>query len=145
MKDKWWKMKDEWLMMKDEGWKMKNEGWKFWGIVGFDLWLTDERTFAIVESLSRLKTKIQLEYPPMLFLDLCNIVKCSQFWGFYSIFCTVVPIFVCWEFSLVLYLRVSTFFHCYISKIYSNPLVKNEGSNKRQKMKYVILEWSQSN
>ena len=51
-------MRKEWWMMKDEGWRMKDEGW-FQAVVGFDLWQTDERTnertFAIVESLSRLK------------------------------------------------------------------------------------------
>ena len=41
--------------MKDEGWKMKNEGLRFWAVGDFDLWQTDEWTFAIVESLLWLK------------------------------------------------------------------------------------------
>ena len=59
MKDQRWKMKDERWRMKDKGWKMKDEGWWFQAVEGF-CFMTDERTdrqtFAIVESLLRLKT-----------------------------------------------------------------------------------------
>ena len=65
MKEGWMK-NDEWRMIKDEGWMMKDDDFKL--LKGFALWQTNERTneqtFAIVESLSRLKK--------------CYIFKASQ-------------------------------------------------------------------
>ena len=55
---------DEGWMKNDEGWKMNDEGWWFQAVEGF-CFQTDERTdgqtFAIVESLSRLKRWRKLE------------------------------------------------------------------------------------
>ena len=57
-----WKKNDEGWMKKDEGWMMKDEGWWFQAVEGFCFKTdgrtnerTDGQTFAIVESLSRLK------------------------------------------------------------------------------------------
>ena len=48
-------------MKNDEGWKMNDEGWWFQAVEGFCLRTdeqTDEQTFVIVESLSRLKSQV---------------------------------------------------------------------------------------
>ena len=63
MKEGWWRMmKDDegWWRMNELWWRMNQEWWRMmisscWGVLQTD-WLTDERTFVIVESLSRLKT-----------------------------------------------------------------------------------------
>ena len=58
-----WMKNDKVWMKNDEGWKMKDEGWWFQAVEGF-CFMTDGRTFAIVESLSRLKILLdfQTEY-----------------------------------------------------------------------------------
>ena len=58
------KVANEWRMMKDERWMMKDDDFKL--LKGFALRRTDERTngrtFAIVESLSRLKSFNNLRF-----------------------------------------------------------------------------------
>ena len=57
--DEWRMMKDEWEVMKDEWWRMKDDDFKLWGVLqtnGRTDKRTDEQTFVIVESLSRLKS-----------------------------------------------------------------------------------------
>ena len=49
-----WMKNDKVWMKNDEGWKMKDEGWWFQAVEGF-CFMTDRRTFAIVESLSQLE------------------------------------------------------------------------------------------
>ena len=59
------KMNDEGCKMNDEGCKMNDEGWWFQAVEGFCFRTdgqTNEQTFAIVESLSRLKS---LVFPPL--------------------------------------------------------------------------------
>ena len=53
MKDEWRMKKDEWKIKKDEGWMMKDDDFKL--LRGFGDGRTNEQTFVIVESLSRLK------------------------------------------------------------------------------------------
>ena len=53
MKEDWRMMKKEWRMKNYEGWMMKDDDFKL--LNGFALGRTNGQTFAIVESLLRLK------------------------------------------------------------------------------------------
>ena len=53
MKEGWMKNNEK-LLKNDEGWKMNDEGWWFQAVEGF-CFRTNGQTFAIVESLLRLK------------------------------------------------------------------------------------------
>ena len=58
MNEEWWRMmKDEWRIMKDERWMMKDDDFKL--LKGFAaLWQMHWQSFAIVESLSWLKSDV---------------------------------------------------------------------------------------
>ena len=61
MNEEWWRMmmKDEWRKMKDEWWRMMISS--CWGVLITDR-QTNEQTFVIVESLSRLKKRTKPLY-----------------------------------------------------------------------------------
>ena len=54
-------------MKDDEGWKMNDEGWWFQAVEGFCR-RTDGQTFAIVESLSRLKITYKISWSKCIYL-----------------------------------------------------------------------------
>ena len=88
MKEGWMKNDEGWIkndkvwMKNDEGWKMNDEKWWFQAVEGFCFKTnertngqTNEQTFAIVESLSRLKNiekSVDLGLTPKVF-------KCTSF------------------------------------------------------------------